>query len=505
MLSKIFNKSALWLGRVIVSVLLLGVIALSARFFYVAYSDPVIDAGHQRAKHEYLTALPQVTDNAPNIIVIFFDDLGWGDLSIYGNRLIETPSIDQVAQEGLLMTNFYSASPVCTPSRAALLTGRLPPRTRTDRHVYFPADSTMGVVRKMLGWANELPKEEITLAEVMKHAGYRTGMIGKWHLGDHEGYRPNDFGFESFFGLHFSNDQYPLHLFRNEEVLIEDQREGGFFASERDELHPLPGQGVDQRQLTATYTQEAIEFVESAKGDPFFLYLAHSFPHVPHYPSNEFANTSRGGTYGDVIEDLDRSTGALMRALDRLGLSENTIVLITSDNGAAYNGSPGNLRGRKGQTLEGGQRVPMIVRWPGQVEPGRVTDAMAMNIDIFPTLLETAGLALPGDRVIDGRDISGLLQGKESSPHEFLYYFPVIQTLPDAIRNGDFKLSEKAGDFGRSRMHLSRLDDDAEAHDVQNLFAEDAASLMQALRVKQDEISDNPRGWIPHRESTDDL
>ena len=251
MLSRIFNKSALWLGRAIVGVLLLSVVGLFIRFFYVAFSDPTIDAVHQRAKLEYLTTLPQTSNNAPNIIVIFFDDLGWGDLSSYGNRLIETPEIDQVAQEGLLMTNFYSASPVCTPSRAALLTGRFPPRTRTDRHVYFPTDSTMGVLRKMLGWANALPKEEITIAEVMKHAGYRTGMIGKWHLGDHKGYLPNDFGFESFFGLHFSNDQYPLNLYRNKEVLIEDKREGGLFASERDELQPLPGQGVDQRRLTA--------------------------------------------------------------------------------------------------------------------------------------------------------------------------------------------------------------------------------------------------------------
>ena len=505
MLSMIFNKSALWLGRAIVGVLLLSVVGLFIRFFYVAFSDPTIDAVHQRAKLEYLTTLPQISNNAPNIIVIFFDDLGWGDLSSYGNRLIETPEIDQVAQEGLLMTNFYSASPVCTPSRAALLTGRFPPRTRTDRHVYFPTDSTMGVLRKMLGWANALPKEEITIAEVMKHAGYRTGMIGKWHLGDHKGYLPNDFGFESFFGLHFSNDQYPLNLYRNKEVLIEDKREGGFFASERDELQPLSGQGVDQRQLTEMYTQEAIEFVESTAGNPFFLYLAHSFPHVPHYSSDEFANTSRGGTYGDVIEDLDRSTGELMRALDRLGLADNTIVLITSDNGADYNGSPGYLRGRKGQTLEGGQRVPMIVRWPGRVESGRVTDAMAMNIDIFPTLLQASGLTLPKDRVIDGRDLSGLLQGKSDSPHAFLYYFPVIQTLPDAIRNGEFKLTQNTGDFGRSRMHLSHLDGDTEAHDVKNLFTEEAASLMQALQFKQDEITHNPRGWITPRAHRGDL
>lgn len=496
MLSKIINTLSLWLGRLLIGVLLIGLFTLTGRFLYVGFLDPEVDADHQRSKQAYLAALPEADPEAPNIIIIFFDDLGWGDLSSYGNSLIETPSIDQVAEEGLLMTNFYSASPVCTPSRAALLTGRLPPRTRTDRHVYFPADSTMGTVREMLGWANALPKEEITLAEVLNRAGYHTGMIGKWHLGDYEGYRPNDFGFVSFFGLHFSNDQYPLNLYRNEEVLIEDQREGGLFTSERDEKQPLPGEGVDQRRLTAMYTQEAVQFLASAKGKPFFLYLAHSFPHVPLYPSDEFANTSRGGTYGDVVEDLDRSTGAIMSALDQLGLSENTIVLITSDNGADYNGSPGNLRGRKGQTLEGGQRVPMIVRWPGRVPLGRVSDEMAMNIDIFPTLLHAAGIEQPADRVIDGRNLSDLMRGEAGSPHEFLYYFPVIQTLPDAVRNDAFKLTEKTGDFGRSRMHLSRINDDAEAHDVQNLFPEETAELMQALQAKQQEIKDNPRGWI---------
>ncbi len=496
MLLRIFNRSSLWLGRAIVVILLVGLMALAVRFFQIMVTAPPVDEGHQSAKLEYLAALPQVNRDVPNIVVVFFDDLGWGDLSNYGNRLIETPEIDQVAREGLLMTNFYSASPVCTPSRAALLTGRFPPRTRTNRHVYFPDGSTVGILRRMLGWANALPREEITLAEVMKHAGYRTGMVGKWHLGDHDGYRPNDFGFEYFFGLLFSNDMYPLNLYQNEEIVIEDKRVGGLFASERDELQPIPGEGVDQRQLTARYTEEAIAFIESSKDEPFFLYFAHSFPHVPLYASDDFANTSRGGTYGDVIEDLDRSTGSLVSALDRLGLSENTIVIITSDNGADYNGSPGNLRGRKGQTLEGGQRVPMIVRWPGRVAPGSVSNAMAMNTDLFPTLLQFSSLPMPSDRVIDGRDLSGLLQGDDVSPHEFLYYFPVVETLPDAIRNLEFKLTKGTGDLGRNRMHLSRLEGDTEAHDVQNLFAEDAASLTQLLHAKQDEIRANPRGWI---------
>jgi arylsulfatase A-like enzyme len=288
---------------------------------------------------------------------------------------------------------------------------------------------------------------------------------------------------------------FPLNLYRNEEIVIEDQRDGGFFSSERDEMHPLPGEGIDQRELTEMYTKEAISFVEASDDEPFFLYLSHSLPHVPHYASTEFANTSRGGTYGDVVEDLDRSTGALIDALDRMGLADNTIVIITSDNGADYNGSPGPLRGRKGDVLEGGQRVPMIVRWPAEIQSGRVTAEMAMNSDLFPTLLNFAGLPLPEDRIIDGRDLTGLLKGEENSPHDFLYYFPVLTSLPAAIRNNEFKLMLEMSDFGRKREHLSRFTGDAEAHDVQNLYPEKAESLKQALDDKQTELKTNKRGW----------
>jgi arylsulfatase A-like enzyme len=495
LLIRLFSTLSHLIGALIVAALFASLLAGLIRFGYISVTDPVTNKPHFLAKQEYLANMPSAKDNAPNIIVIFFDDLGWGDLSSYGNQLIETPNIDAIAKQGLLMTDFYSASPVCTPSRAALLTGRFPPRTRTDRHVFFPDHSVMGVSRRIIGLANALPKEEITVAEALQHGGYRTGMVGKWHLGDHEAHKPNDFGFEYFYGVLFSNDMFPLHLYHNEDIVIEDQRKGGFFTSERDETRPLPGNGIDQRELTSLYTQAAISFVEKNDDAPFFLYLSHSLPHVPHYASTEFANTSRGGTYGDVVEDLDRSTGALIEALDRQGLADNTIIIITSDNGADYNGSPGGLRGRKGDVLEGGQRVPMIVRWPSEIQSGRVTDEMAMNSDLFPTLLNFAQLPLPQDRIIDGRDITGLLKGDEGSPHEFLYYFPVLETLPAAIRNDEFKLMGKAKDFGRKRMHLSRLNGDTEAHDVQNLYPEQSASMRQALEQKQDEVRTNKRGW----------
>jgi arylsulfatase A-like enzyme len=492
----LFTTVALVVGYPIVAVLSVLLVVFVLRLIQVQFLSPAVSEAHLEQKQHYLDSVKAAPTEAPNIVIIFFDDLGWGDLSSYGSQLIDTPHIDSVAQQGLKMTDFYSASPVCTPSRAALLTGRYPPRTRTDRHVFFPDSSLIGTGRRMIGLANALPKEEITIAEVLAQAGYRTHMIGKWHLGDAAGYRPTDFGFQNWYGLLFSNDMYPLDLYRNNEIVIEDQRAGSFFSNERDEMSPLQGLGVDQQGLTTLYTDEAVSFLESVGDTPFFLYLSHTFPHVPHYPSTAYAGNSKGGRYGDVVEDLDRSTGTIMQALARLDLAANTIVMITSDNGADYNGSPGMLRGRKGEILEGGQRVPMIVRWPGRVEASSSSRAMAMNTDIFPTLMGLTGQPLPDDRVIDGRDLSKLWLHGGDSPHDYLYYFPVLDSLPGAIRDGDLKLLLSSKDLGRDRPHLSRLQHDTENHEVGNLYPKRGEMLKQALLNKRQQVADNPRGWI---------
>jgi arylsulfatase A-like enzyme len=452
---------------------------------------------HAAEKERYLASLAPVDPAAaPSFVVILFDDLGWGDLSSYGSRLVETPRIDRAAAEGLRLTHAYSASPVCTPARAALLTGRYPVRSRTDRHVFFPDGTAAALARRAVGWTNELPRDEILLPEALAAAGYATGMVGKWHLGGRRGHQPNDFGFRSYTGVLWSHDMAPLHLFRDREIVQRDEREPGWLGGERDEDAPLGPGGPDASRLTADYTRAAIAFLEENRDRPFFLYLAHSFPHVPHYADPAFAGRSRAGLYGDVVEDLDRSTGEVLDALARLGLERRTLVIVTSDNGADYGGSTGGLRGRKGEVLEGGVRVPFVARWPGRVPAGRTSDAMAMGIDVFPTVLALAGLPPPGDRVLDGRDLGPLLSGAtDRSPHELLFYFPTVGSRPAAVRDARLKLLTRTGDLGRDKPHLTRLDLDLEAHDLSRRQPEDAARLRAALDAFATELERNPRGW----------
>ncbi len=348
----------------------------------------------------------------------------------------------------------------------------------------------------MAGFENDLPLDEALLPEVLRAAGYATGMVGKWHLGGRPGHRPADRGFDEWLGVLWSNDMYPLDLWEDDAILERDEREPDAFG-EHDEERPLAGRGVDQSRLTARYTERAIDFIDRHQDDPFFLYVAHTFPHVPHYPSRAHAGSSRGGVYGDVVEDLDRSTGAILEALRERGLERETFVLITSDNGGDYDGSVAGLRGRKQEIYEGGQRVPAIAWWPGRIEGGRETDAMAMNIDVFPTLLGWAGLPLPPDRAIDGEDLAPLLAGDAAQAHDLLFYFPAMSTagLPEAVRDADFKYLRETGVMNRSRPHLSDLRRDHEAHDLRHRHSDRAERLARALAEKRAEFESNPRGW----------
>lgn len=386
------------------------------------------------------------TDNKnaprPNIILINFDDLGYGDLGCYGSLAIKTPNIDQLAQEGMRFTDGYSCNALCSPSRFGLLTGRYPQRRGLDWPIW-EAKPPVGqkVVRvggHILGKiglsdmgkesdVEGIPADEITLAEALRLAGYKTGMVGKWHLGDFPvlpQYHPMKHGFDQYFGVPYSNGMTPVPLYRGEEQLESDV------------------QGQDQAKLTRLYTEEAIKFLEENRDGSFFLYFAHTFPHRPLFASEEFRYKSDGGLYGDVVEELDFYTGVLLERLKDLGLEENTIVILTSDNGPWYYGSSGGLRGGKGQSFEGGFRVPLIVRWPGQIEAGSICSEPIINLDFYPTLLNLAGLSLPSDRVIDGKDVSGILLGtKKESPHEALFFYH--HDVLEGVRAGKWKYYRK--------------------------------------------------------------
>lgn len=353
-----------------------------------------------------LVANAQAQDGRqPNFIVIMADDLGYGDLGVYGSQLIKTPNLDRMALEGARLDSFYSSANVCTAARGGLLTGRYPIRLDLVSDVARPTNDV------------HLAAEEISLAEALKPLGYQTALFGKWHLGSRMEWSPLTQGFDEYFGVLHSNDMTPLELYRQEQM-IENP--------------------VNQNTLTERYTNEAVRFIEANQDNPFFLYMPHTFPHVPLYVSNQFSGQSDAGLYGDVVETIDWSVGQVLATLDRLGLDENTIVIFTSDNGPWFEGSPGPYRDRKGSSWEGGQRVPFIAKWAGTIPGGLVSNEPAMNIDIFPTLVKLAGGDLPTDRQIDGKDILPMLVEGAASPHDALYLFDSDRIA--GVRSGQWKL-----------------------------------------------------------------
>jgi arylsulfatase A len=363
-------------------------------------------------------------EERPNIVIIFTDDQGYADLGVYGAKGFQTPHLDRMAQEGMRLTDFYSAQAVCSASRAALLTGCYPNR--------------IGILGALgPGSRTGIHYDEMTLAELVKQRGYATAAYGKWHLGDHPQFLPTRHGFDEYFGLPYSNDMWPYHPTAGNRFPDLPLIEGDRVINPR--VTP-----EDQAQLTTWYTQCAVRFIERHKDRPFLLYVAHSMPHVPLYVSDKFRGRSQQGLYGDVIMEIDWSMGQILNALARHGLDERTLVLFTSDNGpwlsyGDHAGSAGPLREGKGTTWDGGQRVPCIVRWPGQIPPGSVCREPCMAIDIFPTVARLVGAALP-QHPIDGRDIWPLLSGQPgaSSPHEALYFY-WGQHL-QAVRSGRWKL-----------------------------------------------------------------
>lgn len=408
----------------------------------------------------------------PNLIIIFTDDQGYGDVGVYGAAKFRTPHLDRMAREGARFTNFYVAAPVCTPSRAALLTGSHPVRVGLGRRVLFPYSNT------------GLHPGEITLAELLKEQGYATGIVGKWHLGHHRKFLPTRQGFDSYFGIPYSNDM-GNHWYGRENFMspptpiLRDER--------------LIEQQPDQNLLTRRYTEEALRFIRGNKDRPFFLYLAHSMPHWPLAASARFAGRSELGIYGDAIEEIDWSAGEILNALEELGIDRRTLVIFSSDNGASLRpwqrrgyrpGSNGPLRAGKNTTWEGGMRVPGIMRWPGRIPAGLVQDELATAMDILPTVARLAGARPPRDRILDGKDIWPLMSGQDGAktPHEAFYYYRDERL--QAVRSGPWKLHvyrpEWQGSAGNRKPLLFHLGNDI---GEQNDVAVDHPGVVERLQV----------------------
>lgn len=435
----------------------------------------------------YLMALLPACESTealkPNFILIYCDDLGYGDLGCFGSTVHRTPNIDRMAEEGMRFTDFYVTSGVCTPSRASLLTGCYP--RRVEMHVNARPEGSIGRQVLFPKAQKGLNPDEVTIAEILQHEGYVTACIGKWHLGDQQVFLPTRQGFDYYYGIPYSNDMdrdfCPLPLMRDEEVI------------------EAP---VDQFTITQRYTEEVLRFIKDHKNNSFFIYLPHAMVHNPVHAGKSFQGKSANGGYGDATEEVDWSTGRILDCIRENGLAENTLVIFTSDNGAAerWGGSNLPLSGWKGSTMEGGMRVPAIFWWPGNVPAGSTCNALSSTLDVLPTFSKMAGGSLPADRIIDGHDIKSLITGRQKeSPYDAFYYYQLEQL--QAVRSGEWKLFLQL-DSNYQNIHrgtwrpgyplrLFNLDDDvAETENLAEQHPEVVRELLNLAEVAREDLGD---------------
>lgn len=423
-------------------------------------------------------------ERPPNFILIYTDDLGYGDLGCYGSEKNDTPHIDRLAAGGMRFTDYYSANSVCTPSRAALLAGCYPGRISFD--VFGPKGQAAVLFP---GMAEGIHPDERLLPELLREQGYATCHVGKWHLGDQPEHLPTRHGFDSYFGIPYSNDMAimprrpkspPLPLLRDETVIQEQPA---------------------QAPLIERYTEECVAFIRAHRDRPFFLYLAHLHVHLPHYVMEPFVSASRHGVYGAAVAAVDWSTGVLVAELRRLGLEDNTIIVFTSDNGSRadrHGGSNAPLRGAKGTTWEGGMRVPCIVRWPARIPPGAVCREIVTAMDFYPTVAKLAGhdtAALPAH---DGRDVLPLWEGRTGavSPHEYFFYYRRGEL--HAVRSGNWKLRHRFDSGNSSNPEILELFDLAadigESTDLASKHPDIVARLTKAMATMRAKLGDTRLG-----------
>jgi len=361
----------------------------------------------------------------PNVVIVFTDDQGFGDVGVYGQTNFKTPHLDRMAAEGMKFTDFYAAQAVCSASRTGLLTGCYPNR--------------VGILGALGPQSKHgINPDDILISEVLKDKGYATAIYGKWHLGHHKKFLPMQHGFDDYFGLPYSNDMWPFHP-------TAGKRFPDLPLFEKNEIINPKVNGKEQTQLTTWYTERTVEFITQHKDEPFFVYLPHSMPHVPLYVSDKFKGKSKQGLYGDVIMEIDWSVGQILETLKKLNIDEKTLVIFTCDNGpwlsyGNHAGSAGPLREGKGTAWDGGQREPCIMRWPGKIPAGSVCQEVASTIDIMPTVAKLVGYKLPDNYIIDGKNIWPLMSGQKGakSPHEAFYFYWGAGL--NAVRSGDWKL-----------------------------------------------------------------